>query len=88
MRSVGSWVLPEGGDLRRWLEFVGPEDRDRLRQALTLFPEQPARRVTRRRSRDEHALGKTPGRLFAVPLFEFDADDGTAEVPGGDERAS
>ena len=30
-------------------------ERDRLRQALTLFPEQPVRRVSRRRPRDEHA---------------------------------
>jgi hypothetical protein len=67
IRTSGFWVPPEDGELRRWLEFLGPEDRDRLRQALTLFPEQPARRVTRRRSRDEHASRE------GAALFDLDA---------------
>lgn len=50
IRSTGSWILPESDDnLRRWLEFLGPGDRDRLRQALTLFPEQPICKPSRRR---------------------------------------
>ena len=66
VRSKGSWRLPVGDDLARWLEFLGPAERDRLRQALTLFPEQPVRRVSRRRPRDEHA----PETV--APLFDLD----------------
>lgn len=67
LRTIGLWVLPEEpGKLRRWLEFIGPEDRDRLRAGLTQFPEQPARRAPRRRSRDEQA-----GTIAA--LFDLDA---------------
>lgn len=62
------WLLPEGDDLTRWLEFLGPEDRDRLRKALTLFPEQPVRRVSGRR-RDESA----PGAAADAALFDLDA---------------
>jgi len=68
IRSGGWWVLPKGDDLRGWLEFLGPEDRDRLRQALTLFPEQPVRRVSRRQSRGE----REPGEV--IPLFDLGAD--------------
>lgn len=67
-QSTGFWIPPEGDkDLRRWLEFLGPEDRDRLRQALTLFPEQPVRTAIRRRSRHECAAGNV------IPLFDLDA---------------
>ena len=61
---VGLWLLPQDGDLGRWLEFLGPEDRDRLRAGLTLFPEQPVRKVPRRRS---------PGESNVVPLFDLGA---------------
>jgi hypothetical protein len=61
------WVLPEeSNNLARWLEFLGPEGRDRLRAGLTLFPEQPVRRVSRR-TRLENA----PGEVAA--LFDLDA---------------
>lgn len=63
------WVPPKGdGDLARWLEFLGPADRDRLRQALTLFPEQPARRVPQRRPPARQVQGEV------IPLFGLDAD--------------
>ncbi len=62
------WVLPKDEKLSRWLEFLGPEDRDRLRKALAVFPEQPARQGSRRRSRE------TPGCLSVMPLFDLDAD--------------
>ena len=68
VRTTGFWVPPEGDDLVRWLEFLGPGDRDRLRQALTLFPEQPVRRVSRRQSRGE----REPGEV--IPLFDLGAD--------------
>lgn len=64
VRSRGMWILPQGGDLRGWLEFLGPEDRDRLRKALTAFPEQPVRKVPRRRS-------SGPGEV--IPLFDLGA---------------
>ena len=61
-------VLPGSTDgLVRWLEFLGPKDRDLLRQALTLFPEQPVRRVSRGRSRGERGAGEV------IPLFGVDA---------------
>jgi len=64
IRTSGWWVLPQGdADLRRWLEFLGPGDRDRLRKALTLFPEQPARRTSRRKPRKEAEV---------IPLFSFE----------------
>lgn len=67
-KSTGFWIPPEATeDLRRWLEFLGPEDRDRLRQGLTLFPEQPVRTASRRRSRHERAAGNV------IPLFDLDA---------------
>jgi Recombination endonuclease VII len=57
-RSAGLWVLPEKSDeLVRWLEFLGPEGRDRLRAGLIQFPEQPARKASRRRSRAEEPMG-------------------------------
>ena len=66
-QSTEFWIPPAGDDLYRWLEFVGPEDRDRLRQALTLFPEQPVRTASRRRARHERAAGNV------IPLFDLDA---------------
>jgi len=67
IRTIGQFTLPQGGELVRWLEFLGPGDRDRLRQALTLFPEQPVRTASRRRSRHERAAGNV------IPLFDLDA---------------
>ena len=59
-------VLPASSDgLVRWLEFLGPKDRDLLRQALTLFPEQPVRRVPRRQSLGERGSGEV------IPLFDL-----------------
>lgn len=70
IRTTGLWVLPEKTkDLRLWLEFLGPEDRHRLRDVLGSFPDQPARSAPRRRSHSE-----TPSHLYAVPLFDLDAD--------------
>ena len=63
-------VIPDSSDgLVRWLEFIGPGERDRLRQALTLFPEQPVRRVSRRQSRGERGPGEV------IPLFDLGADN-------------
>jgi hypothetical protein len=67
IRTAGWCVLPQGDSLVGWLEFLGPADRDRLRKALTLFSEQPARRAPRRRAGDEHA----PEAI--APLFHLDA---------------
>lgn len=65
LRTVGLWVLPEESEkLRQWLEFVGPESRDRLRAGLTLFPERPVRKVPRRQV---HASGEV------IPLFGLGA---------------
>ena len=65
-KSTGFWIPPDSTeDLRRWLEFIGPADRDRLRKALTLFPEQPARGVSRRKSRAPEGAG--------AALFDLDA---------------
>lgn len=62
---VGLWVIPQKDeDLGTWLEFLGPDDRDRLRKALTLFPEQPARKVSRRQ-------GSAPEEV--IPLFGLDS---------------
>ena len=67
LRTVGLWVLPEETEkLVQWLEFLGPGDRDRLRQALTLFPEQPARRVSRQRP-----TGKPDATLFDLDAFRL-----------------
>lgn len=63
LRSTGTWVLPQGGDLTRWLEFLSPADRDRLRLALTLFPEQPVRRPHPQQSQE----------ATVIPLFDSDA---------------
>lgn len=63
IRTIGIFALPQGGELARWLEFVGPEERDRLRVGLTLFPEQPVRRTSRKRPRDSNV----------VPLFDVGA---------------
>lgn len=61
--------LPESEDgLVWWLEFLGPADRDRLRSALTLFPEQPVRRVSRRRPA-ERATGETVAALFDLDAY-------------------
>lgn len=66
LRTVGLWVLPEEAEkLARWLEFIGPEERDRLRAGLALFPDQSARKVSRRRSRGVDAV--------VVPLFDLNA---------------
>lgn len=51
---------PEGNDLRRWLEFLGPADRDRLRDALALFPGTGSGK-SRRRSQSEAEV---------IPLFD------------------
>lgn len=59
--SAGLRILPKGDDLVRWLEFLGPADRDRLRQTLALFPEQPVR--TRPRRQKPHAPSEV------IPLF-------------------
>ena len=60
-------VIPDSSDgLVRWLEFIGAGERDRLRQALTLFPEQPVHRVSRRRS-------SGPGEV--IPLFDLASGD-------------
>lgn len=60
------WNLPgESGELARWLESIGPEDRDRLRKALILFPEQPVRRVSRRSRGEQDVI---------APLFDLNAD--------------
>lgn len=67
IRTAGWCVLPQGDSLAGWLEFLGPADRDRLRAGLTLFPEQPVRRVPRRRS--EHV----PGEGTVASLFDLDA---------------
>lgn len=65
IRTIGSFGLPENTqDLRNWLESVGPTDRDRLRQALTLFPEQPVRKIPQRRSREDADV---------IPLFDVSA---------------
>lgn len=67
IKSGGSWILPEKpGDLTRWLEFLGPEGRDRLRAGLIQFPEQPARRMWGRSCGE-----RTSGEV--IPLFGFDA---------------
>ena len=60
VRSVGFWLLPERDGLRRWLEFLGPADRDRLRDAIGAFPDRPVRRVPRRQEPQEAAV---------IPLF-------------------
>jgi hypothetical protein len=61
------WNLPEQPrELARWLEFLGPEGRDRLRAGLIQFPEQPVRRVARR-SRGEDASRE------GAALFDLDA---------------
>lgn len=40
LRTVGFWMLPEEPvKVNRWLKFLGPEDRKRLRLALESFPE-------------------------------------------------
>ena len=66
LRTVGLFILPEEDEkLSDWLTFLGPEDRDRLRRALTLFPERPVRRVSRRRRGQREAPGAT--------LFDLDA---------------
>ena len=67
IRTIGQFTLPQGDELARWLEFLGPAGRDRLRQALTLFPEQPVRTASRRRSQHERAAGNV------IPLFDLDA---------------
>lgn len=36
----GMHLLPQGENLIRWLEFIGPEDRTRLKLALEFFPEE------------------------------------------------
>jgi hypothetical protein len=70
LRTVGLFILPEEPEtLSDWLEFLGPADRDRLRKALTLFPEQPVRRVSRRRSSDARVPREAPG----ATLFDLDA---------------
>lgn len=67
-RRLGEACLPEGDKERhRWLKSLGPEERDWLRQGLTLFPEQPVRTASRRRSRHERAAGNV------IPLFDLDA---------------
>lgn len=33
----GLWTLPEDKELDRWLEFLGTDERDRLRDALDCF---------------------------------------------------
>lgn len=64
IRTTGSWVLPQAdGNLHRWLEFLGAEDRDRLRKALTLFPEQPARKPSRRKPHEDAEV---------IPLFPLE----------------
>jgi hypothetical protein len=66
--TTRSWPLPaKADDLVRWLEFLRPGERDRLRQALTLFPEQPVRAAPRRRSQHERTAGNV------IPLFDLDA---------------
>jgi len=67
---VGLWVIPEQDrDLNSWLEFLGPEDRDRLRKALTLCPEQPARKGSRRQSRSESAPEEATAALFDLDAY-------------------
>jgi hypothetical protein len=75
VRSKGSWCLPSGDDLIRWLEFLGPAGRDRLRKALTLFSEQPARGAPRRRASDEHAP-EAIAPLFALDDYRVSAQAG------------
>jgi hypothetical protein len=67
LRSSELGILPkDDAGLARWLEFLGPEGRDRLRTGLVQFPEQPVRRVSRRsRSGDASREGAT--------LFDLDA---------------
>jgi len=64
IRTIGIFNLPQGNALAHWLESLGPGERDRLRRALALFPEQPARRPSRRQQR---------GDATVVPLFDSDA---------------
>jgi hypothetical protein len=63
IRTGGFWIPPEGDELHRWLEFLGPAGRDSIRVALTLFPEQPARR----------SRSRQPGEAAVIPLFGRDA---------------
>jgi hypothetical protein len=51
LRTIGIFNLPQDSELAHWLEALGPGERDRLRKALTLFPEQPARRPSRQKPR-------------------------------------
>jgi len=72
LRTVGLWVLPEApAELVQWLEFLGPTDRDRLRQALILFPEQPIRRV--RRPRSEPVPQEAGATLFDLDGYRLPA---------------
>ena len=62
--SRGLWALPEKPeDVADWLRFLGAEDRDRLRRALALFPEQSNRQVPQQRSRG----GPSPAEATLTP---------------------
>ena len=36
IRKAGLWILPQGDELDRWLKFIGPDECNRLREALAI----------------------------------------------------